>query len=134
MLAFLVTLGLLIGFATAQAAPAGPVLAIKAQDEQPSNALPAILNHHPGTKCRKHKAHSHRSCSHCARQVVVNSLTRSRDRNALLLSRDTQATHAECYARTAADNAARLMLARGAIDGLTHKANTVLSRTERLRN
>lgn len=134
MLAVLAVFGLLIGVSAAQAAAAAPAAAKQAQAGKALYALPVVLDHHPGTKCRKHKAHTHRSCSHCARQVFVAPVTRSRDRDLLKSFSDVRTSRLVLYARTVLDDAVRVMLVQSAFNHLRRGAKNVLSHTERLRN
>jgi len=134
LLAALAVLGLLLGVTAAQAATAGDLQVAGPQDRQDVLSVPAIPARHPATKCLRHKAHSHRSCSHYARLVALSPMTRGRDRNVLPPVQGCLAGFPTLYAQAAMDETLRLALERGAFELLRKRPRSILSHSERLRN
>lgn len=134
LLALLTAIALVLGSGNAAAKDAPDLPVLHQEGGQAAFSRTDMRAHLSAPPCRKHKAHSHRSCDYCISHTVTASYTQKRNRNGYERAKEPATARANHFACCFLNDAARLILARGVLTVSGLSSGNPLMRTQRLRN
>lgn len=134
LIALLTAIALVLGVGNAVAKDAPAPAVMQHEGGQAAFSRTDVRAHLSAPPCRKHKAHSHRSCDHCLSHTLAGSFTQKRNRDDDKRTKRPANAHAGHFTSYNLNDTARLTLARDSLSVPRISSKNPLMRTQRIRN